>query len=484
MSDRNGFERTTTTPKQQPTANQLAALSDLTRRAGLSSTLGQQFGGDRDLYSALGYKKHLRYDDYYSIYDRDHIAGRIVNMPASSTWRNTPDVKEDDDEENNTSFEQGWQDLSKRLRIWHYLERVDRLAGIGHYAVLVIGVRGNGNLSDPLEPGSLSQPGDIIYLSPFSENNAEIHRWVTDPGDPRFGKPYSYMVDFAGDFKHSGYTGFSVGTQEVHHSRVLHVAEELLEDEVFGRPRLKRVLNLFYDLAKVAGGSAEMFWQGAFQGLHANVNEDQDFKPDGPEADKMTEELDEYIHGLRRYIRTKGMDIKTLGGQPIDPKGIFDVIMSLTAGATGIPKRILLGAEQGELASSQDQTNFNSHIAERQQHFAEPMMLRPFIDKLIELGALPQPVEEYDIEWPNLFALDDKEKAELAKSKASTLQNYAQAGMIVEEIMPIPEFRREVMGLEGEPSEEDVAYTEKRLQDDFDGDDEVDEGFEQQVRGE
>jgi len=464
---------------KQLTNNELVALSTIAQRAGMSAALGQQFGGERDLYSALGYKKELQYDDYYAIYDRQDIAGRIVNMPASATWRNVPEVKEDDDEEEQTPFEAAWTSLARRLKIWHYLERVDRLAGIGHYAVLVIGVRGGSILNEPLEPNTLRVPEDIIYLSPFAENSATIHKWVTDPGDPRFGKPAAYMVDFAGDFK--GLTGFGQGAQEVHHTRVLHVADELLEDEVYGRPRLKRVINCFYDLAKVAGGSAEMFWQGAFRGLHANLKEGAEMDPQGPEAQKISDELDEYIHGLRRYIRTQGMDLKTLGGETPDPRGIFDVLISLIAGATGIPKRILLGSERGELASSQDESNFNAYVSERQLHFAEPLVLRPLIDKLIYCGALPPPADEYEIVWPNLFALDENEKAEIADKKASTIQKYVTNPM-AEEVMPIPEFRREVLGLEGEPSEEDLEYLEQRMADDLEGDDTVDEEFAARVR--
>ncbi|MBW2636983.1 MAG: DUF1073 domain-containing protein [Deltaproteobacteria bacterium] len=457
-------------------------MSDIVKRARIASLLGQQFGGERDLYSALGYKKQLTYDDYYALYDRQDIAGRIVNMPASATWRNIPKIKEDDDEETQTPFEKAWEELANRLRVWHHFERVDRLAGIGRYAVLLIGVRGAPDLSTPLEPGSLSGPDDIIYLSPYSEKSATIHSWVTDPADPRFGRPETYEIDLAGTFGEDVTDLSAKPIQIVHHTRVLHVAENLLEDEVYGQPRLKRVVNLLYDLAKVVGGSAEMFWQGAFQGLHANIDKDIEFDLTGDEARKLSEELDEYVHGLRRYIRTRGMSITPLGGTIPDPRGVFEVVISLIAGTTGIPKRILLGAERGELASSQDETNWNSRIMERQQHFAEPVILRPFIDRLIWTGALPAPAEEYTVEWPNLFELSEQEKAEIVAKKAQALQQYASA-VTAEEIVPVPEFRREFLGLKGLPSDEDMGVTEERVQADFNlTEAEMSEEFEKQMR--
>lgn len=454
------------------TANQLTALSSLMQRSALASRMGKQFNGKRDLYEALGYNRDPGFDDFYLRYDRQDIAGRIVDMPAAATWRNAPEVKEDDDKSNETTFEEMWGDLADRLRVTHYMERADRLAGIGRYSVLLIGVRGSGQLNTPLEKGMVRKPEDIIYLSVFSEKSAPIEKWVTDPGDPRFGKPELYKIDFAGEFKRSG---FNVGEQLVHHSRVIHVAEGLLEDEVYGRSRLRRVHNLFDDLAKTVGGSAEMFWRGAERGLHANLKEDA--RIDDPE--KLSEEIDEYVHGLRRFIRTQGMDINVLQGEIADPRGNFEVLISLVAGSTGIPKRVLLGAERGELASSQDETNWNSYVHERQVHFAEPQMLRPFIDKLIELGALPEPKEPYYVEWPNLFELDEKEKADVALKKAQAIQAYAPFGE-TERVVPIGEFREKFMGLDAEIPEEYMI--EEPDDDDDDIDPEGDELLEQMRR--
>ena len=72
--------------------------------------------------------------------------------------------------------------------------------------------------------------------------------------------------------------------------------------------------------------------------------------------------------------------------------------MKLISAASGIPLRIMTGSERGELASTQDDGNWASRIEERQLHFAEPMILRPLIDRLIELRALPEPSDgEYQL---------------------------------------------------------------------------------------
>jgi len=204
----------------------LAVLSALLSRATLASRLGRQFGGKRDLYDAFGYKKELNFDDYFMKYDRQDIAGRIVEAPAVGTW-NCPLghqlVVEDDDFSKDTSFEEAWKEFSTRLRVLHYLQRVDVLAGLGRYAVLVIGIRNGGAMDQPLKRGSVKRPEDIIYLSVFSEKSAEIKEWETNSNDENYGRPKIYEIDFANPEARKW--GFSVSKQRVHFSRVIHLAE-------------------------------------------------------------------------------------------------------------------------------------------------------------------------------------------------------------------------------------------------------------------
>ncbi|MBU8908515.1 anti-CBASS protein Acb1 family protein [Desertibacillus haloalkaliphilus] len=454
--------------------------SDLMHRYQLSDRLGTQFNGKRDMYEVLGYKRRLRFQDYWNKYDRQDIAGRIVDAPAQGTWRNRPSIHEDDNKDEDTPFESAWKTLEKKRSVIHYLERADRLAGIGHYSVLLIGVRGSTDLSEPLDPNSLTGPEDIIYLSAFSEKNASIQQWETDPTNERFGLPKIYRIDFSGDDFHDqeGGTKFYSVSKNVHHSRVIHIADGLLEDEVFGRPRLKRVMNLLNDLEKVVGGSAEMFWQGAYMGLNANLNPDVQMTPD--EADRVEEEMTEWFHGLRRFIRTQGMEVKQLGGQVAEPKESFETIISLISGATNIPKRILLGSERGELASNQDEGNWNSYLSDRQTTFAEPNVLRPFIDRMIWLGVLPAPQQRYEVEWPDLFALNDKDKSDISDKRASALQKAAPHNDVTMLMTP-----KQIVEYVFNDQVDYLDETEERAKDlDIDGgSDDVDDGFRQMVRG-
>ena len=55
------------------------------------------------------------------------------------------------------------------------------------------------------------------------------------------------------------------------------------------------------------------------------IDVDKDMELNSDDADDLTEEVDEYQHGMRRFIRTRGITIENLGSDVADPKNTFDV---------------------------------------------------------------------------------------------------------------------------------------------------------------
>ena len=97
--------------------------------------------------------------------------------------------------------------------------------------------------------------------------------YENDPQSPRFGLPLIYKVTLSDT---TDLTTRQLGTIErrVHASRVIHVAEGLLENDVYGMPRLQRVYNLLDDILKLVGGSAEASWLLMRKGFVLNIDPD------------------------------------------------------------------------------------------------------------------------------------------------------------------------------------------------------------------
>ena len=390
-------------------ASALLSRFDIMRRAGIT------FEGARDLFTALGYKKDLGVEDYIGRYKRNGVARRVVRSVPAATWRGGIELVEDENPSTVTEFEDAWDELATRLAIWSVLKRADILAGLGRYAVVLIGAPG-----DPASELGRSTPEQIGYLQPYSEDKARIKTLVTDPANERFGQAETYEITtLAG-------APDRTKTVTVHWSRVLHVADDCLESDVYGTPRLEAVWNNIDDLEKVAGGGSEAFWLRAHQGFQFDVKPDVKMTPQAEQD--LADEVEEYLHQMRRAIRTRGVDVKPLGADVASITGNVDSLISLIAAGSEIPQRILMGSERGELASTQDSENWNTRINDRRKDHAGPMIVRPFADRLIERGILPEPAE-YNVRWPSVQDLSDTERGELANLWATI--NSSAGGVVV-----------------------------------------------------
>lgn len=401
----------------------MAVLSVLTELQRLGSLHGIQYGTARDLYKVGGYKRGLTYGDYVQTRDRDPIARRIVDMPAKTTWRLMPEISEPDEEEG-TEFTKAWEELADRLNVWRYFERVDRLSRLGRYAVLLIGT---GEDDQAMRRPLMRMPkGGPLYLAAYGEGFAKISKWVEDPTDQHYGMPELY------DLTPSNNVGPNRVSKSllVHHSRVLHVNEDLLEDDVFGHPALESLWNDLHDLAKISTSTAEAFWQRVDGVLTANVDTKNDgFRMDPDDMDELASNLEDLYHDLRRTFIGEGIKLERLADSEPDPGASADLYMTKIAAGAGIPKRILFGSETGERASSEDQKTWLGSVVERQLTHAEPAILRAFIDKLIDLNALPRPgAEGYDVVWPPLFEESETSIAEANLSRAKAAKELTPIG--------------------------------------------------------
>jgi len=398
---------------------------------------GVSFKGLRDLYEIFGYDRDITTEQYRERYERGGIAGTIVDVMVDATWRGGMELIEDEDPEVNTPFEEAWNELEERLNLSTYMIRADRLSRLSDYAVMLLGTSLSGDLAVELPRG---KPEHLIYLQPFSggggptrdgrrqqnitgDTRAKIEEYDKDAKSPRYGQPSTYSLRLDDGGWVSG----------VHHSRIVHVAENCLDDDVFGRSVLKRCWNLMDDLDKITGGGSEAFFLRANQGMHLDVAKDMEQRgPDG-KSDLATvlanlkDQRELYKHQMDRWIRTKGVTVTPLGSDVANFSGPADAVLKQIAGTTRIPTRILTGSEMGELASSQDRENFKDQVNGRQEQHAGPNIVRKLADRLIQYGYLPEPSEgprKYQVQWAHIQTSTDQEKLAGAKDMAQVNATY------------------------------------------------------------
>jgi hypothetical protein len=403
----------------------IRALESLVSRSRLSAFLGKGFAGARDYYSVFGYQPDILYNDMLAKYARQGIAARVVDAPAQGIWDNPPTVTSND-----PAWDAAWNRIVVKNNLWETLLRLDKLSGLGRYATLFVGINDSVPPSKPARLRSSTSAAalnEVLYLQVYSQETAQIGAFVTDPASPRYMLPDFYTVY---PFKAAENTQATPSTSapafRVHSSRVVHVAENALENTVYGAPRLERVFNDLDDLVKVSGGSAEGFWMTANRGMQVDIDKDMDL--DADDAKNLSDELDEYMHQLRRVIRTRGVKINNLGSDVPNPEQTFKMLISMISGATGIPQRILIGAEAGQLASEQDRANWAERIEARRLEFAEPQVIYPLITRLTHLNVLPSsPDLTITVTWPEAYRLSPLERAQKNAQHARSATNFAAA---------------------------------------------------------
>jgi hypothetical protein len=416
----------------------IQVFSELVSRSILSQRLGMdQYNGDRDIYQALGYLTEISFEQYMNRYKRQDIAKAIIDRPVSATWQGPLELIESNEAEE-TEFEEAWEELNRKLGLKTRLARVDRLSGIGRYGTLLLGLDDTKKLDDFQIPVNMSSPRKLLYVKPFSEKTAKIHSFVANTRDIRYGLPLMYEIEV------SDLASKTSKIALVHYSRLIHITDDNLESEIYGAPRMEAVYNRLMDLEKLVGADAEMYWRGARPGFKGKV--DPEFTMTQQTKDDLLDQFNEYEHDLRRFLVNEGVDIEALTQQIVDPSSHVDVQIQMISAETGIPKRILTGSERGELSSSEDRGEWLTYVQNRRDEHAEPHILRPFVDRLIELQILPKPEDDYEVQWADLFSMSEKARVEIGKSRANALREYT-SNPIAEAVIPPTAFMEFFLGL-------------------------------------
>ena len=417
---------------QQASESKLSVLEQvngiLMARNQVFNRIGMNYGGQRDTWEALGYNRSLTFQDYLQWYERGDIAKRLIEAPAKACWKNAPSVVDDEGEDG--EFAKIWEVLNQENQIDQALSKADIKSRIGRFGIMLLGFPGD--FKTEVKPKS-----KLLYITSFMENavkDSDIE-FEDDPKNPRFGKPKFYTLEISTG-KNSNKVKDSLGIR-VHHSRILYLAEDRIADNFYGAPAMQAVFNKLQDLEKVIGGSAESVWKTFDRGMAFNIDSDTSLSES--EIAKFDQEVQNYMHGMQRFIRTQGMDVKSLGAEAADPRGHFQVLASIISGTTGIPQRILFGSERGQLASTADQNNWNDRIRERQQTYLEPDVLLPLVNQFIALGLLPEPSGVVRILWPDLDVPTEREKLEDAKTISQAMRNLIS--VVEMKVMTISEAR-------------------------------------------
>ena len=246
-------------------AGEELAQSLFRRRAILGSNLNEVNTNpfNRDIWGQVGYPQYIDKYQYQRMYDRNPVAHRVVELYPLECWQQLPTIY-DSDAPTQSEFEKKVNEVFSKTNMWGFLRRIDILSGIGCYGILLLGVGDGKPLSEPVVR-TPDQSYDLTYVRAFPHSQVEIMATEMDRTSPRYGWPTKYQIRSQG-FEQTDMEGGLVDLtmQEVHWTRIVHIADNRLVSEIFGVPRLQCCYNALLDLEKIFASSGEMFYKGAY----------------------------------------------------------------------------------------------------------------------------------------------------------------------------------------------------------------------------
>jgi hypothetical protein len=423
--------------------NQLAEMalnemsSYLQERRETMRKMGQYFGGQRDLYNAMGWKRTLTWDDYYQYWRRHGVGKRVILAYPEACWRYDPAIVEAK-QKKASAFNDAIIDLNDEINLFFYMQKVDVLSRIGQYGVLYLGFDDGKPLSEPVTPGA-----KLMYVQAFHAGNAPFSQTVSDIHDPRYGKPEYYNL--VPNVSTTGITG------QIHWQRCIHVAENCEGNDVWGTPCLEGIYNYLQNLEMISGAATEGYYRGGFNGLMAEIDKEVEF--DEAAKSRFKEQMQLWLDGYDRAIAGKGVKFAVPQSSVALPTAFAELQFDFIASDTRIPKRILKGSEVAEVASTQDSDHFNNAVDTRRQKHCTVNIVRNFVNRMIDLQCIPAPTNnKFKVIWPDLEAADDLRNSQIAWNKAKAIQAYTASG--AQKAMPFKLFCKAVLSLPPEDIEQ------------------------------
>lgn len=446
-----------------------------TRQRLLDKLLGQ---GERDIDTECGYAKVITDEMFRAMYDRE-MGARVVNVYPEETWKKLPIIYEDPDPKISTPFEAGLEALNKAHSLLHYLQRADELSGIGQYGAILWGIDDGKALNTPVDgsdqweestgtprPGKTTPDRKIIFIRIFDASLIRIATYETDATKPRFGKPLTYTIQVQDPRNQEhGATATAPNLTEttVHWSRISHIADNCKTSEVLGTPRMQPVWNRLYDLRKILGGSGEMYWKGGFPGL--SLETQPGLENAEIDQEKTREMMADYMNGMQRYLALTGMSAKSLSPQIADPSSTFEVQIKAICVTLGVPYRVFMGIEEGVVSGDQATRAWVGRLENRQTRYVTPMLLNPVIQRLIDIGVLPDTKEPrgWTVEWPDLSTPSEGDRADVAGKQTEALAKYVSGG--VDTLIPPMQYLTLVLGFDDDTAESILGAAVEHLED-------------------
>lgn len=417
------------------------AINDARLARARMGMLNPSMGLDAKRNSAwceYGFPEQVTYENLYALYRRGGIAHGAVEKLVGKCWQTNPEIIEGDDADESEN-ETTWEKKSKQVftnRLWRAFADADRRRLVGRYAGILLHIRDGKDWNLPAIKGRGLQKVSVAWAGSLT-----VSEWDTGLNSKTYGQPK--MWQYAERLPNG-----SSRRVNIHPDRVFILGD--YSDDAIGF--LEPAYNAFVSLEKVEGGSGESFLKNAARQLALSFDKEIDFgsiaSMYGVKVDELQDKFNDAAREMNRgndvLISFQGASVTSLVSPVSDPSPTYNVNLQTAAAGVDIPTRILVGNQQAERSSTEDQKYFNARCQSRRGELS--FEIEDFCDKLIELQVIDAVVQKAVI-WDDLSAQSDSEKLDAALKMAQ----INSASIATGEQPFTGEEIRTVAGYEGSP---------------------------------
>lgn len=396
----------------------------------------------------------IQFQECYQMYCRNGIAAALVAVTTGKTWETHPFLLEKprDGSEGKatreTTLEAAIRKRFAKIRGWQSLMEADRRSQVGCYAGVILRLADGLNWDQPV--GAVKDGfNGLVEIIPAWEGQLRVSQWVTDPASEDYGKPQMWQFEEQAIGEVQSGAGRSL---MIHPDRVVVWSED---GTVHNRPGLEVVFNACMTAEKVSGAGGEGFYKNARNNPVISANEgarlDQMAKAYGMTLEQLNEAMSQQVakfnRGFDYGLFLQGMEAKALGITLPSPEHFHDIAVQEVCAAKRVPKKVLVGSQTGERASTEDAREWGQTINSRRTNETIPNIMA-VVDRLVQFGMLPE--NDYTVAWTDLTEASISEKIDRVTKMAEANAKLATQG----EFYFTPEEVRAVIDLEPLSEEE------------------------------
>lgn len=364
-----------------------------------------------------GWKSDLSFADLYSAYRRGGLAFSAVTKLISKCWSSFPEIIEGE-KKDKSKVETAWEKSLKGLfdkRFWKVLAEADKRRLVGRYSGVLIYFRDGKKWNEPVDKGKGVQKVQAVWANSIKPKNYEI-----DINSENYGEVT--MWTYTGTLPNGARKNF-----DIHPDRLFILGDYTADAIGFLEPGYNALVNI----EKVEGGSGESFLKNAARQLNINFEKEVDLTSLASMygvsvsdlQDKFNEVAVEVNRGNDVLMTTQGASVTPLVSNVPDPTPTYDINLQTFASSVDIPSRILVGNQQAERSSTEDNKYFNSRCqSRREMELSDEIEM--LVDKFVSLGSIKP--ADFTVIWDDL-----KEEGKLEKlTNAKIMSDINNVGLM------------------------------------------------------